>query len=246
MPEIKGILFDKDGTVVDFNATWIPVLQRLALDLSDGDEEGATALLFSGGFDPATGTIAAGSLLGAGHTRDIVRNWFPAADADELAQLCRRVDAAFLAGGVECSVCIPGAPDLLAELKAAGYRLGIATNDSTPAAEAALAKLGIAGHFDRIIGYDAVAQPKPAPDMVLSFCASVELAPSEVIVVGDNAHDLHMARSAGAGAVGVLSGNSGRIELEPHADAVLASVVELPAWLDKADAGSVMHRTVPA
>ena len=235
MRKIKGILFDKDGTVVDFNATWVPVLRRLALDLADGDTKRADDMLASGGFDAATGSIAAGSLLGAGHTRAIVRHWYPDADAERFGALCRRVDAAFLAGGVECSVAITGAADLLAQLADAGYRLGIATNDSTAAAEAALGQLGLAGHFDRVIGYDAVAEPKPAADMVHLFCRSAGLQPDEVAMVGDNAHDLHMARAAGAVAVGVLSGNSPREALEPLADAVVGSIVDLPAWLDERD-----------
>jgi phosphoglycolate phosphatase len=235
MRKIKGVLFDKDGTVVDFNATWVPVLRRLALDLADGDTARAESMLDSGGFEAATGSIAAGSLLGAGHTRDIVRHWYPEADAERFGTLCRQVDAAFLAGGVECSVPIAGAAELLRELQDAGYRLGIATNDSTAAAEAALGTLGLSGHFDRIIGYDAVANPKPAADMVHLFCAAVGLSPDEVAMVGDNAHDLHMARAAGAVAVGVLSGNSPRDALEPHADAVLGSIVDLPAWLDERD-----------
>ena len=55
---------------------------------------------------------------------------------------------------------------------------------------------------------------------------------SEIVVIGDNPHDLEMARSAGAGAaLGVLTGNSRRDELAPLADAVLDSVCDLPAWL---------------
>ena len=56
--------------------------------------------------------------------------------------------------------------------------------------------------------------------------------PSQIVVIGDNPHDLEMARSAGAGAaLGVLTGNSGREDLAPLADAVLESVCELPDWL---------------
>ena len=55
---------------------------------------------------------------------------------------------------------------------------------------------------------------------------------AEVAVVGDNPHDLAMARSSGAGAaIGVLSGNSGADDLAPLADVVLPSIRELPAWL---------------
>ena len=52
------------------------------------------------------------------------------------------------------------------------------------------------------------------------------------MVVGDNVHDLAMARAAGAGAaIGVLSGNGAAADLAPLADAVLDSVCDLPGWL---------------
>ncbi|MDN8660439.1 HAD hydrolase-like protein, partial [Staphylococcus aureus] len=81
-------------------------------------------------------------------------------------------------------------------------------------------------------GYDAVANPKPAPDVVIAFCDLTGLKPSEIAMVGDNRHDLDMARAGGCGlAVGVLSGTGTRESLAPLADVVLASVADLPAFL---------------
>ena len=58
------------------------------------------------------------------------------------------------------------------------------------------------------------------------------LQPAEVAVVGDNLHDLAMARAAGAGlAIGVLSGTSVVDELKPHADHVIGSIADLPEIL---------------
>ena len=55
---------------------------------------------------------------------------------------------------------------------------------------------------------------------------------AEIAVIGDNSHDLEMARSGGAGlAIGVLSGNGTREALEPLADVILASVADLPSHL---------------
>ena len=56
--------------------------------------------------------------------------------------------------------------------------------------------------------------------------------PEEVAMVGDNRHDLEMARAAGAGAaIGVLTGNSSFDDLSPLADAVIRSIADLPDWL---------------
>jgi phosphoglycolate phosphatase len=67
---------------------------------------------------------------------------------------------------------------------------------------------------------------------VLAFARALGIAPREVAVVGDAVHDLAAARAAGAAAVGVLSGPTPRELLAPHADVLIGSVADLPAWLD--------------
>ena len=76
-------------------------------------------------------------------------------------------------------------------------------------------------------------------------CDLTGLRPAEVAVVGDNRHDLEMARAGGAGlAIAVLSGTGTRQTLEPLADVVLRSVADLPAWL--AGAGAPLPSEQPA
>jgi phosphoglycolate phosphatase len=110
--------------------------------------------------------------------------------------------------------------------------MGVATNDTTAAARAALAGTGLGPYLPHVIGYDAVIHAKPAADMVLAFSEAAQLPLATIAVVGDNRHDLEMARSAGVGlAIGVTSGNSTAADLAPLADVVLPSVRELPDWL---------------
>jgi len=134
--------------------------------------------------------------------------------------------------GAAKSVPLPGVREALAELHRGGLKLGVATNDSTGGAERTLAALGVSQLFVAAYGYDAVANPKPAPDIVHAFSDLTGLKLSEIAMVGDNRHDLEMARAGGVGlAVGVLSGTGTRETLEPLADVVLGSVAELPALL---------------
>jgi phosphoglycolate phosphatase len=143
------------------------------------------------------------------------------------------IDEVFCLNGARYSVAVAGLHETLHRLAGRGLMMGVATSDSTRAARAALAALDVAHHLPHVLGYDAVAAPKPAPDMVAAFCAAAGVRAAETIVVGDNLHDLEMARRAGAGAaLGVLTGNGTYEDLAGHADAVLASVAELPDWLE--------------
>jgi phosphoglycolate phosphatase len=228
----RALLFDKDGTLFDFEATWTPVLTRLALEAAHGDREAATALLVAGGLDPASGRYRAGSIIGAGTTETIVDLWYPGAGPTERAAAVARIDRAFHAHGRDSSVPFDDVAGTLAELSAAGYAMGVATNDGTAAAVAALAASGLGAFLPHVFGYDAVARAKPAPDMVFAFCAACGVEPGEVAVVGDNPHDMEMARGAGVGvAIGVASGNSSAAELAPLADAVIGRLGDLPGWL---------------
>src|SRR5690606_7798074 len=74
---IKGVLFDKDGTLVDFHATWSAVADRMALEAAEGDRPAADRLLAAAGYDVDTGHFKADSVFAAGTNRDIVDLWFP-------------------------------------------------------------------------------------------------------------------------------------------------------------------------
>jgi phosphoglycolate phosphatase len=229
---MRAILFDKDGTLLDFEATWGPLYRALALDLAGGDPARAAAMLAAGGVDEETGRVRSGSVLGAGTTDEIVRHWYPELAGEAFDAVAARIDSSFRAHGAHASVLVPGAAEVLAELAAMEIVMGVATNDATDAALAAIAAVGLDGYLPYVFGYDSVAHPKPAPDIVLAFAAATGIDPSDIAVVGDNRYDMEMARAAGAGAaVGVLTGNSGEDDLAPHADVVLPSIRELPGWL---------------
>lgn len=232
MAVIKGILFDKDGTLVDFNATWLAIGDLLALRAADDDRGRADALLAAAGYDFAARKFRADSVFAAGTNADIVALWYPHVGKREREAMTVGFDAFTAAAGAEKCVALPGSREAIARLHASGYRLAVATNDSTSGAEQTLLSLGIAQMFEAAYGYDAVANPKPAPDSIVAFSDLTGLRPSELAMVGDNRHDLEMARAAGAGlAIGVLSGTGTRQTLAPLADVILDSIAELPGYL---------------
>jgi phosphoglycolate phosphatase len=232
MRDIRGILFDKDGTLVDFQATWFAIGDLLALKAAGGDRTRADLLLEMAGYDFAQHRFKADSVFAAGTNADIVELWYPDVAAEERAAMTTGFDRFTAEEGARQSVPLPGAREAIGRLHASGLKLGVATNDSTGGAEKTLAALGIAQMFVAAYGYDAVANPKPAPDTVQAFCDLTGLKPAQVAMVGDNRHDLEMARAAGAGlSVAVLSGTGTRETLSPMADIVLGSIAELPDYL---------------
>ena len=234
MAEIKGILFDKDGTLVDFEKTWYALAELMAMHAAGDDRALADVLMQKAGYDYENRGFKADSVFAAGTNADIVSLWYPEADDPRRRELIKFFDSFTAEQGALQSVPLPGSRDVIAKLHAQGFRLGIATNDSTGGAEKTLLALGIAQMFDAAYGYDAVANPKPAPDTIVAFCDMTGLKPSEIAMVGDNRHDLEMAKAGGAGlAVGVLSGTGTRESLAQLADVVLDSIVELPAFLSE-------------
>ena len=231
---IKGILFDKDGTLLDFAATWIPVL-REAAQVAAGDEaDRVEHLLIIGGWEPAAGRVRAGSLLAAGNTVEIAAAWAEHLPGRDGARLVPLLDRVFQEGGARHATAVTDLAPLFGRLKARGLALGVATSDSLEGARASLAAFDILGRLDFLAGYDSGHGAKPGPGMVKGFCAAAGLLAGEVAVVGDNLHDLEMGRRAGAGLViGVLTGNSDVGELGPKADHVLPSIEALESLLDE-------------
>jgi len=226
---IRAILFDKDGTIIDYRRTWVPINREVALFAARGEARLAAELLRAGGHDPETDLVTPGSVLAAGSVDDIAGTFRERLGARTPAELNREIDRIFSEGGARHSVLLPGAEETIAALHALGFALGIATNDTIGGLRASLDRHDIRRHMMFEAGCDSGHGAKPAPGMVTAFAAAAGVAPTEVAVVGDAVHDLEMADAAGAGLkVAVLSGTSPAEVLAPHADLVLASIAEMP------------------
>jgi phosphoglycolate phosphatase len=194
---IKGILFDKDGTLIDFDRTWFEVADLMALKAANGSRSRADHLLIEAGYDFGTRRFKADSVFAAGTNADVIALWYPGQSPAERQATVEDYDRFVGENASAKPYGLPGVKDAITKLHGLGYRMGVATNDSTRGAERTLAALGMSQLFDAAYGYDAVANPKPAPDTVRAFCDLTGYKPSEVAMVGDNRHDMDMARSAG-------------------------------------------------
>jgi phosphoglycolate phosphatase len=228
---IKGILFDKDGTLLDYDESWLPVNRELAHIASQGDAVLADHLLAACGMDPVTGHIVPDSLLAAGNTRQIAEGLVAAGSKVEVVELTIKLDELF-SNAAEFSVPVTDLAAFFGRLHGRGFKLGIASSDNERSIRLMAQRFGFAEFVDYIAGYDSGFGSKPEAGMVLGFCKATGLEPAEVAVVGDNNHDLHMGHNAEAGLkVAVLTGTGSRESLAAASDYCLNDITELEALL---------------
>jgi len=226
---IRGLLFDKDGTLFDFHETWSQWAQRFIADITGGDAARSARLAAVLGYDIDASRFERTSPMIAGTMEvvvDAVRTVLPEVGETALRGLIRESTAA--APQAEAVPLIP----LFERLTDAGLVLGVATNDGEVPARAHLTRAGILDSFAFVAGYDSGFGANPSPGMCLGFARAVALEPGECVMIGDSGHDLVSGRAAGMRTVAVLTGLALRDELAPLADAVLESIGDLPLWLD--------------
>lgn len=229
--KITAILFDKDGTLIDYAKSWLPVNRELADYAAMGDAALAAALLSACGMDPETGHVVPDSLLAAGNTQEIADGLVAAGSPRDAATIVAHLDGLFATAAAR-AVAVTDLAAYFARLHAKGYKLGIASSDNERSIRETARRFGFEDYVHYVAGYDSGYGVKPEPGMVNGFAAVTGLPASEIAVVGDNNHDLHMALAAGAGLrVGVLTGTGSRASLAAAAHHTLNDITELESVL---------------
>lgn len=234
-PILEGIdliVFDKDGTLLDFHAMW----GGWALDLG-ARLDGATRRPVAGdvfatiGFDPSSGRVRPGTPLAIATMAEIreivaavIRRWCPNVSAAR-----RAVEMAwFVPDPVSTARPLADLRGLFGAVRASGRTIAVATTDDRLPTDATLRALGVRFEVAALACGDDGVGVKPDPRMLLAVCEAVRVVPARTAVVGDSLVDLEMGRDAGAGAViGVLSGIGDEDHLAPVADVILPSVAGL-------------------
>ena len=224
----KAVLFDKDGTLLDFQRTWGPWTVSVVQELAAGDDGLAADMAQAWGLDRENCRILSDSVVIAGTVEQVAGAVLAFRPDMTLAQMISFLDKTG-ARAVPVPVVPLGA--FLGEIAALGLAIGIATNDSETTARAQLRALGVEQRFDFIAGYDSGHGAKPASGMCLAFAEHISEQPGDIVMVGDSAHDLRAGRAAGMRTVAVLTGVAGAGELAPLADVVLPDIGHLPGWL---------------
>lgn len=227
----RAILFDKDGTLVDFDHTWGPaagaVMRRLA-----GDQGPTLERLFHASHYVADERrFLQTSPLIAGSSRQYGPLWAEILARAADAAFYHQVDRLFCEEGERYLTPIGRPAETLAQLHAVGLPLGIATNDAEPNARLQADRLGLSPYLSAVYGHDSGYGSKPGPGMVDAFAALTRLPTSAIALVGDTRHDLETARAAGAMAILVRCGPAPVDDFAHEADLVVDTVEELAALI---------------
>lgn len=245
------VVFDKDGTLIDFSGLWehyiTNAVEALMAAIEDDASKHATmldqpphariradlyALL---GYDPATHTFDPQSpvvtapltvinTLAAGVLYRHGWGWL-AAEVE--------VQHSF---GVAMSAPLPrelvkptaDLSALFGALIAAGVQIAVVTSDDRAPTVAALTWQGVIDQVAFIACADDGYPHKPAPDGLLAACAATGVPVARTAMIGDSTTDMLMAQRAGVGLrVAVLTGVMDTATLAPLADVVLASIGEM-------------------
>ncbi len=202
-----GVIFDNDGLLLDSESIW----SRGEQDLFE--RRGREFTLAHKQELVGTSAEVAGEIL-AGHLDQ------PGGAAELIAELDELV-LAELEHGV---APMPGARELVDELRRRSIVLGLVSNSPARFIARALELVGMSGLFEAIVSAHDVPAPKPAPDPYLAACRRLGLEPSpEIVVLEDSPTGVAAGLAAGLTVIGVPS--LAGVEL-PAADLVVASLAD--------------------
>jgi phosphoglycolate phosphatase len=209
----RFVVFDWDGTLADSTAIIAEALQQACRDIGT----------------PVPHDVEARYVIGLG-LADALRHVAPDLPPDRYPDLVARYRHHYFTHDPSIPL-FAGVREMLAELGAAGFTLGVATGKSRSGLEHALAQHGI-GDLFRATRCADEGFPKPHPDMLLRLMEEVGAGPGETLMIGDTTHDLLLARNAGVAALAVAYGAHPPEGLA--AERPLATVDSIPAlraWL---------------
>ena len=213
MTQLKAIIFDLDGTLVDS-----------AEDLRNA----ANALLGEENLPPVS-LEDIKAMIGDGVAKLVERAILrTSGEVAALPRLVGRFMQIYEADASRHTLAYPGVRGTLEALSRMGLRLAVVTNKPHAATIAILESLGLSAFFDAVIGGDTLAERKPHPAPIEAALRLLGIGGDAAFMVGDNYHDVQAARAAGiAVVVAVTYGYSHKPHAELGADHLIDTMPNL-------------------
>lgn len=127
---------------------------------------------------------------------------------------------------VNNTILYEGTVDILANLKSAGYRIGIVTTKYSYRIKDIFNKYNSLHMLDVIVGGDNVKVEKPSPEGILYALGKISLDKSEVLYVGDSLVDAKAAQNAQVLFAAVLTGTTGKEEFDSYPHGMIGNCIQ--------------------
>ena len=184
--EIKGVIFDVDGVLLDSLEIWTDLGARYLISIGKSPEEGLADILFSMSMEQGAEYLK--------ENYDIDRS------AEDIAAGLRNMMRDFYFYEVQAK---PGADRLLRAISDAGISITAATSSPREHIERALERNGLLGYIRRMFTNSEVGRSKHFPDIYNAAAAEMRTAPEETVVFEDSLYALKTAAAAGYHTIGV-------------------------------------------
>ena len=212
---VRAVLFDLDGTLVDTAPDIAEAVNRMLLDRGAPPLPLATVRGFIGNGMP---TLIR-RVLQESHAADLDEPLARALFHRHYRDTNGRIGQVF-----------PGVRVGLQSLQQAGYRLGCVTNKPQADTAALLQIHALAACFDVVVAGDTLPQMKPHPAPLLHACRALDAAPEHCVLVGDSAVDIAAAQAAHMAVLIVRYGYPGADGHDTmQCEAFIDSLEDLPA-----------------
>jgi len=180
--ELKAVLFDLDGVIIDSFEAWFHVLNHVRRDykMKELDREQ---------FKKNT--------WGTSVEHDL--KYFKNASKEELVEKYKKTMLKY----IHKVKLMPDAEKVLKTIKKKKIKIGLVTNSFNDIVSKILKYHKIRNYFNSIVTADDVEKLKPYPDPVLKLCEKLNVMPDEAILVGDTKNDYKAGKGAGCLVVGL-------------------------------------------
>ncbi|MCD6569406.1 MAG: HAD family hydrolase [Deltaproteobacteria bacterium] len=235
--DVDLVIFDKDGTLLDFRGTWIAIIREFLMALGKRVQmhktlkkriEKALGMFIDSSEIDGYGPIAMGTFAEC-DTLLVYSLYCEGLRWDKAKDIVREAGMEVFTGEVRRQSVKPaqGSIEILKKLKAKGLSVAIATNDTAKDATSDMQIIGAFEYIDLIIGADSVDRSKPNPDMIYKICEHFGTTPKRSIMIGDTIMDALMGKNAGVGLTIGVCGLLPRDVLEEYTDVVVSSLAEI-------------------
>lgn len=212
--DIKGVIFDVDGVLLDSMGIWTDLGARYLVSIGKTPEEGLAEILFSMSMEQ-----------GAEYLRE---HYSIGLTAEEIGSGLQDMLRDFYYYEVQAK---PGAQQLLQAVSSAGIKITAATSSPREHIEKALERNGLLSYVDRMFTNAEIGKSKHSPDIYDAAAGHMGTAPGETCVFEDSLYALRTAAAAGYHTVGVYDskGESDQEGLRESAEIYIHELCEITA-----------------